>query len=49
MRRNPAVVGTGQVGYQDELSETYPELAGAAARKAIDDASIEFEIGRAHV
>lgn len=43
MRRNPAVVGTSQVGYQDELSKTYPELAGAAARKAIDDASIEFE------
>jgi acetyl-CoA C-acetyltransferase len=42
MRRNTAVVGTGQVGYQDELPQTYPELIGDAAHRAIDDADLTF-------
>lgn len=43
MNRETAVVGTGQVGYQDELPYTYPELIGRAAQHAIDDADMGFE------
>jgi len=41
MRRNAAVVGTGQFGFEDQLSETHPELAGEAARRAIEDAGLD--------
>jgi len=42
VRNAPAVVGTGQIGYQDELPETYAELAGKATRAAIDDAGMDL-------
>jgi len=44
MRRDPAIVGTGQYGYEDEIPENYGELLSRAAKKAVvDDAGMEFD------
>lgn len=43
MRRDPAIVGTGQYGYDDEIPENYGELLTHAARRAVADADMGLD------
>jgi acetyl-CoA C-acetyltransferase len=43
MSRDAAIVGTGQVGYVGESQDTYVELAGEAAKRALDDAELAMD------
>lgn len=43
MSRAAAIVGTGQVGYVGESQDQYVELAGEAAKRALDDAGLGMD------
>lgn len=43
MSRDVAVTGTGQVGYVGESPDTYTDLAGEAAQRALEDADLPMD------